>query len=244
MILKIGELDIHLLRKDIKNLHISVMPPDGQVRVSAPNAMTQTTIRMAVIHRIPWIRRQQAKFAKQRRQSAREMVTGESHYLWGRRYRLLVNELATDLKSAQSVKLHRGRLVLSVTPSASTNSKVQLLDEYYRSRLKAKVPDILQKWAQITGTDCGSWHIQKMKTKWGSCNIEEKRILLNLELAKKPLPCLEYIIVHELIHFKERQHNDRFKALLDSYMPDWRARRELLKQMPLKQESWKIDNFC
>ena len=239
MILKIGELDVHLLRKDIKNLHISVMPPDGQVRVSAPNVMTETTIRMAIIHRIPWIRRQQAEFAKQQRQSAREMVTGESHYLWGRRYRLLVNELATDIKSEQSVKLHRGRLVLSVNPSASTNSKIQLLDQYYRSRLKAKVPDILQKWIQITGVDCNSWHIQKMKTKWGSCNIEEKRILLNLDLAKKPIPCLEYIILHELIHFKERQHNDRFKALLDSYMSDWRARRDLLNQLPLNQEKWK-----
>lgn len=238
MIFKIGELDIQLTRKDIKNLHISVMPPDGEVRVSAPEAMTDTAVRMAVIHRIPWIRRQQASFAKQERQSTRQMVDGETHYLWGRRYRLLVNKLATDLKSAQSVKLHRGRLVLSVNPSASTESKLHLLDEYYRSRLKLKVPDIVQKWSQVTYINCDSWHIQKMKTKWGSCNVEERRILLNLELAKKPLPCLEYIILHELLHFKERQHNDRFKALLDTYMPDWRSRRDLLNQMPLKQERW------
>ena len=238
MTFKIGELDIQLTRKDIKNLHISVMPPDGEVRVSAPTAMTDTAIRMAVIHRIPWIRRQQASFAKQERQSTRQMVDGETHYLWGRRYRLLVNNLDTDLKSAQSVKLNRGRLVLSVNPSASTESKLHLLDEYYRSRLKSKIPDIVQKWSQVTNIGCDSWHIQKMKTKWGSCNIEEKRILLNLELAKKPLPCLEYIILHELLHFKERQHNDRFKALLDKYMPDWRSRRDLLNQMPLKQERW------
>ena len=238
MTFKIGELDIQLTRKDIKNLHISVMPPDGEVRVSAPTAMTDTAIRMAVIHRIPWIRRQQASFAKQERQSTRQMVDGETHYLWGRRYRLLVNNLDTDLKSAQSVKLNRGRLVLSVNPSASTESKLHLLDEYYRSRLKSKIPDIVQKWSQVTNIGCDSWHIQKMKTKWGSCNIEEKRILLNLELAKKPLPCLEYIILHELLHFKERQHNDRFKALLDKCMPDWRSRRDLLNQMPLKQERW------
>lgn len=238
MTFKIGELDIQLTRKDIKNLHISVMPPDGEVRVSAPTAMTDTAIRMAVIHRIPWIRRQQASFAKQERQSTRQMVDGETHYLWGRRYRLLVNNLDTDLKSAQSVKLSRGRLVLSVNPSASTESKLHLLDEYYRSRLKSKIPDIVQKWSQVTNISCDSWHIQKMKTKWGSCNIEEKRILLNLELAKKPLPCLEYIVLHELLHFKERQHNDRFKALLDTYMPDWRSRRDLLNQMPLKQERW------
>lgn len=238
MIFKIGELDIQLTRKDIKNLHISVMPPDGDVRVSAPNAMTDTAIRMAVIHRIPWIRRQQASFAKQERQSTRQMVDGETHYLWGRRYRLLVNKLDSNLKSAQSVKLHRGRLVLSVNPASSTESKLHLLDEYYRSRLKLKVPDIVQKWSQVTNIKCESWHIQKMKTKWGSCNVEEKRILLNLELAKKPLPCLEYIILHELLHFKERQHNDRFKALLDKCMPDWRSRRDLLNQMPLKQERW------
>lgn len=238
MIFKIGELDIQLTRKDIKNLHISVMPPDGEVRVSAPTAMTDTAIRMAVIHRIPWIRRQQASFAKQERQSTRQMVDGETHYLWGRRYRLLVNNLDTDLKSAQSVKLSRGRLVLSVNPSASTESKLHLLDEYYRSRLKSKIPDIIQKWSKVTNISCDSWHVQKMKTKWGSCNIEEKHILLNLELAKKPLPCLEYIILHELLHFKERQHNDRFKALLDKYMPDWRSRRDLLNQMPLKQERW------
>ena len=238
MIFKIGELDIQLTRKDIKNLHISVMPPDGEVRVSAPETMTDTAVRMAVIHRIPWIRRQQASFAKQERQSTRQMVDGETHYLWGRRYRLLVNKLDTDLKSAQSVKLYCGRLVLSVNPASSTESKLHLLDEYYRSRLKLKVPDIVQKWSQVTNIKCNAWHIQKMKTKWGSCNVEERRILLNLELAKKPLPCLEYIILQELLHFKERQHNDRFKALLDTYMPDWRSRRDLLNQMPLKQERW------
>ena len=238
MTFKIGELDIQLTRKDIKNLHISVMPPDGEVRVSAPETMTDTAVRMAVIHRIPWIRRQQASFAKQERQSTRQMVDGETHYLWGRRYRLLVNKLDTDLKSAQSVKLYCGRLVLSVNPASSTESKLHLLDEYYRSRLKLKVPDIVQKWSQVTNIKCNAWHIQKMKTKWGSCNVEERRILLNLELAKKPLPCLEYIILHELLHFKERQHNDRFKALLDTYMPDWRSRRDLLNQMPLKQERW------
>ena len=238
MIFKIGELDIQLTRKDIKNLHISVMPPDGEVRVSAPETMTDTAVRMAVIHRIPWIRRQQASFAKQERQSTRQMVDGETHYLWGRRYCLLVNKLDTDLKSAQSVKLYCGRLVLSVNPASSTESKLHLLDEYYRSRLKLKVPDIVQKWSQVTNIKCNAWHIQKMKTKWGSCNVEERRILLNLELAKKPLPCLEYIILHELLHFKERQHNDRFKALLDTYMPDWRSRRDLLNQMPLKQERW------
>lgn len=236
-LIKIGELDIHLTRKDIKNLHISVMPPDGQVRVSAPDAMTNTAIRMAVIHRIPWIRRQQAAFAKQERQSTREMVNGETHYLWGRRYRLEVIEL-DDLKS-QTVKLKSGKLILTVNKGLSDEVKIKLLSEYYRGRLKARAPDLIDKWSKKTDVTINSWQIQKMKTKWGSCNIESGNIRLNLDLAKKPLPCLEYIILHELLHFKERQHNDRFKALLDIYMPDWRSRRDLLNQMPLNQENWK-----
>lgn len=236
-LIKIGELDIHLTRKDIKNLHISVMPPDGQVRVSAPDAMTDTAIRMAVIHRIPWIRRQQAAFAKQERQSTREMVNGETHYLWGRRYRLEVIEL-DDLKS-QTVKLKSGKLILTVNKGLSDEVKIKLLSEYYRGRLKARAPGLIDKWSKKTGVTISDWQIQKMKTKWGSCNIEEGNIRLNLDLAKKPLPCLEYIILHELLHFKERQHNDRFKALLDTYMPDWRSRRDLLNQMPLGQENWK-----
>ena len=236
-LIKIGELDIHLTRKDIKNLHISVMPPDGQVRVSAPDAMTETAIRMAVIHRIPWIRRQQAAFAKQERQSAREMVNGETHYLWGRRYRLEVIE--SDTLKSQTVKLKSGKLILTVNKGLSDEVKLKLLTEYYRGRLKARAPDLIDKWSKKTDVTINSWQIQKMKTKWGSCNVEEGNIRLNLDLAKKPLPCLEYIILHELLHFKERQHNDRFKALLDIYMPDWRSRRDLLNQMPLNQENWK-----
>ena len=236
-LIKIGELDIHLTRKDIKNLHISVMPPDGQVRVSAPDNMTDTAIRMAVIHRIPWIRRQQTAFAKQERQSAREMVNGETHYLWGRRYRLEVIE--SDTLKSQTVKLKSGKLTLTVNKGASDEAKLKLLSEYYRGRLKARAPDLIDKWSKKTGVTISDWQIQKMKTKWGSCNIEEGNIRLNLDLAKKPLPCLEYIILHELLHFKERQHNDRFKALLDIYMPDWRSRRDSLNQMPLSQENWK-----
>lgn len=236
-LIKIGELDIHLTRKDIKNLHISVMPPDGQVRVSAPDAMTETAIRMAVIHRIPWIRRQQAAFAKQERQSAREMVNGETHYLWGRRYRL--EAIESDTLKSQTIKLKSGKLILTVNTGASEEVKLKLLTEYYRGRLKARAPNLIDKWSKKTGVTISDWQVQKMKTKWGSCNIEEGNIRLNLDLAKKPLLCLEYIILHELLHFKERQHNDRFKALLDNHMPDWRSRRDLLNQMPLNQENWK-----
>jgi len=237
--LTIGSLDIQLQRKIIKHLHISVMPPDGQIRVAAPESMTETAIRMAVVHRIPWIRKQQANFAKQVRQSTREMISGETHYLWGRRYRLEVIELDATQSIVSRVKLKGGKLILTVSIGTSTADKLKILNEYYRTRLKARAPDLIHKWSEQLDVTTSSWQVQKMKTKWGSCNIEEGRILLNLELAKKPLPCLEYIIVHELLHFKERQHNDRFKALLDTHMPDWRSRRDLLNRMPLGQENWK-----
>jgi len=237
--LTIGSLDIQLQRKIIKHLHISVMPPDGQIRVAAPESMTETAIRMAVIHRIPWIRKQQANFAKQVRQSTREMISGETHYLWGRRYRLEVIELDATQSIVSRVKLKGGKLILTVSIGTSTADKLKVLNEYYRTRLKARAPNLIHKWSEQLDVTTSNWQVQKMKTKWGSCNIEEGRILLNLELAKKPLPCLEYIIVHELLHFKERQHNDRFKALLDTHMPDWRSRRDLLNRMPLGQENWK-----
>ena len=239
MQLTIGSLDIQLQRKIIKHLHISVMPPDGQIRVAAPESMTETAIRMAVINRIPWIRKQQANFAKQVRQSTREMISGETHYLWGRRYRLEVIELDATQSIVSRVKLKGAKLILTVSIGTSTADKLKILNEYYRTRLKARAPDLIHKWSEQLDVTTSNWQVQKMKTKWGSCNIEEGRILLNLELAKKPLPCLEYIIVHELLHFKERQHNDRFKALLDTHMPDWRSRRDLLNRMPLGQEDWK-----
>ncbi|WP_373416633.1 M48 family metallopeptidase [Psychrobacter sp. BF1] len=239
MQLTIGSLDIQLQRKIIKHLHISVMPPDGQIRVAAPESMTETAIRMAVINRIPWIRKQQANFAKQVRQSTREMISGETHYLWGRRYRLEVIELDATQSIVSRVKLKGAKLILTVSIGTSTADKLKILNEYYRTRLKARAPDLIHKWSEQVDVTTSSWQVQKMKTKWGSCNIEEGRILLNLELAKKPLPCLEYIIVHELLHFRERQHNNRFKALLDTHMPDWRSRRDLLNRMPLGQENWK-----
>lgn len=238
-LIKIGELDIQLTRKDIKNLHISVMPPDGDVRVSAPKAMTDTAVRMAVIHRIPWIRRQQASFANQDRQSTRQMLSGETHYLWGRRYRLEVIEIDNGQNRPNEIKLKSGRLKLYVSPHTTTENKAKILNDYYRMRLKARVPDILDKWATRLDISVESWQIKRMKTKWGSCSVEDRRIWLNLELAKKPINCLEYIILHELVHFKERNHNTQFKAILDTYMPDWRSRRDMLNQMPLDQESWK-----
>ncbi len=231
---EIGSIAMQLNRKAIKNLHISVLPPDGRVRVSAPESMTETAIRMAVISRIPWIKKQQSDFAKQPRQSDREMVSGECHYLWGRRYRLNLIERS----GKHEIKLGRGRLHLYVNPATTLENKALVLSSYYRDALKVRIAELLPVWEDKIGVTAADWGVKKMKTKWGSCNIQAKRIWLNLELAKKPPECLEYILVHELVHLLERNHNKRFKGYMDKLLPDWRERRDLLNRMPLAHNNW------
>tara|TARA_R110001583_G_scaffold73138_1_gene203967 strand:- start:222 stop:935 length:714 start_codon:yes stop_codon:yes gene_type:complete len=232
--MQIGAIELQLNRKPIKNLHISVLPPDGRVRVSAPEKMTDTAIRMAVISRIPWIKKQQSDFTKQPRQSDREMLDGESHYLWGRRHRLNVVERA----GRHEVKVGRGKINLYVSASTSTENRALLLSQYYRAALKSRVSELMPSWQAEIGVTVNFWGVRKMKTKWGSCNTEAKCIWLNLELAKKPPECLEYILVHELVHLLERRHNERFKTFMDKYLPDWRERRNLLNKMPLAHNNW------
>lgn len=232
--IEIGSIVMQLNRKAIKNLHISVLPPDGRVRVSAPEAMTDTAIRMAVISRIPWIKKQQSDFAKQPRQSDREMVNGECHYLWGRRYRLNIVGRA----GKHELKLGRGRLHLYVNTSTTIENKILVLNSFYRAALKARITELLPVWESKIGVVAASYGVKKMKTRWGSCNTETKRIWLNLELVKKPPECLEFVLVHELVHLLERNHNDVFKGYMDKYLPDWRERRHLLNTMPLAYNDW------
>ncbi|SDX70850.1 M48 family metallopeptidase [Nitrosomonas halophila] len=232
--LEIGPITMQLHRKAIKNLHISVLPPDGRVRVSAPESMTETAIRMAVISRLPWIKKQQSDFAKQPRQSDREMVSGECHYLWGKRYRLNVVERS----GRHEVRVGRGKIHLYVNPGTSLENKALVLSAYCRVGLKARIVSLLEYWQSKMGVEAASWGVKKMKTKWGSCNTEAKRIWLNLELAKKPPECLEYILVHELVHLLERKHSERFKAYMDKFLPDWKERRNLLNRMPLAHNHW------
>lgn len=227
--IEIGSIAIQLNRKTIKNLHISVLPPDGAVRVSAPEYMTETAIRMAVIRRIPWIKKQKNNFIKQPRQSKREMLSGECHYLWGRRYRLNV----VIRTGKREVKLNRGRLHLYLNHVVTVEQKHLLLATYYREVLKKRITDLLPIWESKIGVTVATWGVRKMKTKWGSCNRQAKRIWFNLDLAKKPPECLEYILVHELVHLVERHHNEQFKAHMDKLLPDWRERKNLLNQMPL-----------
>ncbi|WHR51253.1 SprT family zinc-dependent metalloprotease [Vibrio furnissii] len=233
-IITISGIEVAVTKKDIKNLHLSVLPPDGKVRVSAPDTMSDTAIRMAIVSRIPWIRQQQCSFAEQPRQSEREMVTGESHYLWGRRYRMEV--LPTD--GATQIE-HKGHKLKMYTKSDSSQKhRLEALNAWYRAQVKARVPDLLEHWQPIVGAAPLTWGVKKMKTKWGSCNISSKRIWLNTELAKKPPECLEYILVHELTHLLERHHNERFKSIMNKVMPNWKLHKETLNRSPLANDRW------
>lgn len=233
--MQIGSLSLQVNRKAIKNLHISVLPPDGWVRVSAPEQMTETAIRMAVISRLRWITRQQRDFANQPRQSDREMVSGECHYLWGHKYRLYVIER----QGRHEVKVAgRNKLQLYVQPGTSTENKSAVIDAFYRYELKLHIEKLLAHWLPRIQVSPAFWGVKKMKTKWGTCNTSTARLWINLELAKKPPECLEYILVHELVHLIERHHNERFRLHMDRLIPNWRERRDLLNKMPLAFDEW------
>lgn len=232
--LTVSGIGVDVVYKDIKNLHIGVYPPNGRVRVAAPERLDDETVRLAIVQRLPWIKRRTEQLRNAERQSAREMVTGESHYLWGNRLRLHVVE--TD--GRPSVEVRGSRLCLSVPVGTSAADGQGILDAWYRKQLKTAVPDLIKKWEPIVGVSVGGCTIRRMKTKWGSCSPASGRISLNLELAKKHPGCLEYLLVHEMTHLHERRHNEGFKELLSSYLQDWQARRDLLNQAPLAHEEW------
>lgn len=231
----VGGIKVEVIRKDIKNLHLGVYPPHGRVRVAAPLVVSNEAVRLAVIDKLGWIKRQKAKFQEQPRQSQREMVNGESHYFLGQRYRLRVHEQDAPARVAV-----RGiaSLDLFVRPDTSPEQREAVLLRWHREQLRALIPPMLEKWQSILGVEVAAWGIKKMKTKWGSCNAAARRIWFNLELAKKPVQCLEYVVVHELTHLLERHHNENFVALMDARMPQWRQSRELLNQTPLGHEEW------
>ncbi len=233
--IEVSGIPVEVVRKPIKNLHLGVYPPAGRVRVAAPVRMDDEAVRLAVVSRLGWIRRQQARFAEQPRQSAREMVTGESHYLWGRRYCLEVIEHDSPCRVKRK---GRSRLVLYVCPGADTARRRRLLEDFYRQELKQRIPALIEQWQPMIGVQVAHWGVKRMKTRWGSCNPETRRIWLNLELAKKPPRCLEYILVHEMTHLLERHHNDRFRRLMDRFLPSWRLYRDELNGSPLKHEEW------
>ena len=226
---------VEIVRKAIKNLHLGVYPPNGRVRVAAPVRVHDEAVRLAVISRLGWIKRQRTRFHSQERQSAREYVSRESHYFLGRRY--LLNVIESNGPSRVSRKGHT-ILELQISKRAGRHRREQILLGWYRKNLKALILPLIEKWEAKMGTKVESWGVRRMKTKWGSCNSAEQRIWLNLELAKKPVRCLEYILVHEMVHLTERHHNDRFTMLMDQFMPNWRAHRDELNHAPLAHEMW------
>lgn len=231
----IAGISVDVQRKDIKNLHVGVYPPSGRVRVAAPLALDDEVVRLAVISRLGWIRRQQAGFEQQERQSRREMVSGESHYFRGRRYRLQVIERP----GPASVAIRNNSILsMQVPPEFDADRRAGLLDHWYRSQLRDAIPGLLEKWLPKLGVQAPEVRIRKLKTLWGSCNAEVGRIWLNLELVKKSPTCLEFILVHELAHLIERHHNERFLAIMDRAMPTWRMSREELNRLPLVHEYW------
>ena len=231
----VSGIPVEIHRKGIKNLHVGVYPPHGKVRVAAPLHLDDQAVRLAIVSRLGWIRRQQKDFARQERQSAREMVTGESHYFEGHRYRLNVVQQSGN----PQVRLaNNGIMELRVPPGTDRTARQGILERWYRRQLKSLIPDLLARWQPIVGVDVADCRVKRMKTRWGSCNIEARRVWLNLELIKKPRACLEYILVHEMVHLLERRHTERFRELMDQLMPDWRTRRAELNQAPLAHEDW------
>lgn len=226
---------VSVVRKRIKNLHLGVYPPDGRVRVAAPLAVSDSAVRLAVVGKLGWVKRQQAKFMMQPRQSEREFVTGESHYFQGRRYRL--NVVVDDSRPHVSIRGTR-TIQLSIREAAGATQRERLFLAWYRAQLKALGQPLIERWEAAMGVTVADWGVKQMKTKWGSCNVDARRIWLNLQLAKKPAHCVEYIVVHELAHLIERHHTQRFTAVLDQFLPRWRSYREELGAAPLEHEEW------
>jgi predicted metal-dependent hydrolase len=233
--IEVNGLSVDVVRKDIKNLHLAVYPPSGRIRVAVPLLVNDDAVRLAVIERLAWIKRQQFKFQEQERQSRREYVSGESHYFQGRRY--LLNVIEQDGPGKLVVRNKR-ILDMFVRPGSTLLQRERLMRAWYRTYLRSILPPMITQWEQVTGVELGALGIKEMKTKWGTCNIEARRVWINLELAKKTTRCLEYILVHEMVHLLERHHNEQFLAYMNRFMPQWRLHRDELNRAPLAREEW------
>jgi predicted metal-dependent hydrolase len=223
-----------VLRKDIKNVHLSVHPPAGRVRIAAPRHLSDDAIRAFAIRKLGWIRRQQSALQEQERETPREFLDRESHFVWGRR--LLLRVVEAD--ATPRVELSPRRLLLHVRPGTPVSKRVQILEEWYRLQIRAALPPLVSRWGRTMGVTVRRVFVQRMKTKWGSCNPRAGTIRVNTELARKPLECLEYLVVHELAHLLEPMHNPRFVALMDRFLPAWRSARQTLNRLPVRHEEW------
>ena len=232
--LTVSGINVDVVYKDIKNMHISVYPPVGRVRVAAPHRLDEDAIRLAVVQRLPWIKKQREQLQAAERQSEREMVSGESHYVWGQRLRLSLLETA----GRPSIEVAGAKLLVSASAAMDDSHRRKLLESWYRRQIKAAIPPLIEKWEPIIGHNVNGWTVRRMKTKWGTCNPDTSNLWFNIELAKKQPACLEYIVVHEMTHLLERTHNDRFVELMDKNLPNWRAIRDDLNGAPLAEEVW------
>jgi len=235
--IEVAGIQVEVVRKAIKHLHIAVYPPDGRVRLAAPLWVKDEAIRLAVLERLAWIRRHQEKFADQPRQSEREMVNGETHWFQGRKYKLEVRE--TSGREA-IVLTGLATMGLAVHPGSNAEHRLQVLDRWYRKQLKLELAPLIAKWEQILGIKATSWGVRKMRTRWGSCNPVARRLWFNLELIKKSPECLEYVVVHELVHLLEQHHDAHFRALMSQFLPQWPRIRYELNAAPLGHEAWEL----
>ena len=225
----VAGIPVKIIKKDIKNMHLYVKPPDGHVEVSAPLDLSDESIAMFVRTRIGWVRKQQTRFRNQPRQTEREYISGETLYVWGKQYFLQVE----FSNKKNSMVLSGDKAILTVRQESTAKQRENFVNEWYRERLKAEIEKRLPKWEGLTGLHCTGWQTKNMTTRWGTCNTQTGKIWLNLQLAKKPFECLDYVILHELAHLRVRDHGPEFVAILDEYMPYWRDTRQLLNNIIL-----------
>lgn len=231
--LTIGDLTIKVEFKPIKNIHLSVHPPDGHVRIASPTRMDLETLRVFAVTKLPWIRKQQKKFRSQERESPRECLDRETHYLWGQRLlKIVVRE------EPPKIEVRHRTLLMTVRPNMDTEAREDLLFQWYRQRIREAVFPLLETWEPRMNVKVNQVFIQRMKTRWGSCNPTKGTIRLNTELAKKPKECLEYVVVHEMVHLLESRHNENFQKKMDSLLPQWRGLKDILKAQPIGDEEW------
>jgi predicted metal-dependent hydrolase len=232
--IQLGGMGVDVIRKDIKNVHLSVHPPSGRVRIAAPKRMSLDTVRVFAIAKLPWIKKQQLKIRQQARETPREYIDRESHYLWGKRYLLKI----VEADQPAFVELEHGRMVLRVRPGTDKAKRKAIVEEWHRDQVRKAVPPLIGKWERMMGVRVRRFFVQRMKTKWGSCNHRAGSIRLNTDLARKPRECLEYIVVHEMAHLLEPTHNARFIALMEQFMPKWQSHREALNTLPVQHQEW------
>ena len=232
--LQIGQVQATLQKKDIKHMYIGVYPPNGDVRIDVPHTTNEDVIRVFTASKLPWIKKQQKKFRQQERETPRQYISGESYYYLGQQFRLnvITHDAKKIVKKAKSIELH-------IPKDSSLNQKQKLLETWYREELSQLIEKSIKKWSTKTKIKVNEFRIKKMKTKWGTSNQQAKRIWLNLELIKRPTKCIDYIVLHEIIHLKEREHNKQFYDLLEKYMPTWKEQKQELTDYLIGYSKWK-----